>query len=74
MQKGGTYIDLAAYHPRKHSNTYMLDVCYGWKGICIEADPAKANLYKLTRFCSDGDDTVACFSNTYYPMNQFPGC
>lgn len=37
----GTYVDLAAFHPRNISNTYALDVCLGWRGVCIEGDPAK---------------------------------
>ena len=36
-----TYVELAAFHPRCHSNSYFLDVCLGWQGICIEADPLK---------------------------------
>jgi len=32
------YIDAAANHFRYDSNTFFLDQCYGWKGICVEAN------------------------------------
>lgn len=32
----GTYIEIGAYLPKKNSNTYLLEVNYGWKGISIE--------------------------------------
>eukprot|EP00467_Chlorarachnion_reptans_P008239 CAMPEP_0114505388 /NCGR_PEP_ID=MMETSP0109-20121206/10828_1 /TAXON_ID=29199 /ORGANISM="Chlorarachnion reptans, Strain CCCM449" /LENGTH=459 /DNA_ID=CAMNT_0001683827 /DNA_START=1 /DNA_END=1378 /DNA_ORIENTATION=+ len=47
-KQNGVYVDLAAYHPRTLSNTYFLDVCLGWRGICIEADPAKAKRFKAS--------------------------
>lgn len=40
-RSSGVYIELAAYHPRNDSNTYFMDVCLGWHGVCIEGDPAK---------------------------------
>ncbi len=36
--KNGTYIEIGAYHPKKHSNTYMLEVKNNWEGISIEYD------------------------------------
>ena len=35
----GFYVDLGANDPRVISNTWFLDRCLGWKGLCIEADP-----------------------------------
>lgn len=35
----GFYVDLAANEPLKRSNTWALEHFYGWKGICIEANP-----------------------------------
>lgn len=37
----GIYIDAAAFHPRRSSTTYAMDVCLQWRGICIEGDPKK---------------------------------
>ena len=34
--KNGTYIEIGAYLPKKNSNTYLLEVMHGWKGISIE--------------------------------------
>uniref|UniRef100_A0A7S2TW60 Methyltransferase FkbM domain-containing protein n=1 Tax=Lotharella oceanica TaxID=641309 RepID=A0A7S2TW60_9EUKA len=42
------YVDLAAFHPKKISNTYFFDVCLGWEGLCIEGDPAKIPLFNST--------------------------
>jgi hypothetical protein len=48
---GGVYVDVAAAHPRALSNTFMLDKCYGWKGVCIEADPLRVKLLREQRSC-----------------------
>ena len=37
---GGTYVDLAANDAIFRSSTYFLDACLGWKGACVEANPA----------------------------------
>eukprot|EP00471_Norrisiella_sphaerica_P010408 CAMPEP_0184492566 /NCGR_PEP_ID=MMETSP0113_2-20130426/23695_1 /TAXON_ID=91329 /ORGANISM="Norrisiella sphaerica, Strain BC52" /LENGTH=317 /DNA_ID=CAMNT_0026877443 /DNA_START=155 /DNA_END=1105 /DNA_ORIENTATION=- len=61
-KQDGIYVDLAAFHPRNLSNTYFLDVCLGWRGICIEADPAKAKRFKAdppTRGCLFVESCVA---------------
>lgn len=48
----GVYVDLAAYAPRDISNSYFFDVCLGWRGLCIEGDPAKAQFFSnKTRGC-----------------------
>ena len=35
-----TFVDLAANHAMLDSNSYLLDVCLGWRGLCIEPNPA----------------------------------
>jgi hypothetical protein len=48
----GFYVDLGANDPKLISNTWFLDKCLGWKGLCIEADPILAeNLQKSERTC-----------------------
>jgi hypothetical protein len=42
MPGPGTYLDVGASHPKLLSNTYFLDVCLGWRGVCVEPDPALA--------------------------------
>ena len=42
MPGPGTYLDVGASHPKLLSNTYFLDVCLGWRGVCVEPDPSLA--------------------------------
>ena len=46
MPGPGTYLDLGASHPKLLSNTYFLDVCLGWRGVCVEADPKLAEAFR----------------------------
>mmetsp|Transcript_25069 Transcript_25069/g.65373 ORF Transcript_25069/g.65373 Transcript_25069/m.65373 type:complete len:346 (-) Transcript_25069:58-1095(-) len=39
-KKGGTYLDIAANHYKSISNTYFMDRCLGWDGMCVEPNPA----------------------------------
>ena len=49
----GFYVDLGASLPRQISNTYFFDACLGWRGLCIEADPAlAAGLRESSRTCT----------------------
>lgn len=47
-QKNGFYVDVGAFHPIKHSNTYLL-FCRGWFGINIDMEIDKINTFKLAR-------------------------
>jgi hypothetical protein len=38
-KKSGYFIDLAANDGFKISNTYALETCFGWGGLCIEHNP-----------------------------------
>lgn len=38
-QRGGYFVDLAANMPILGSNTRALERDFGWRGVCIEADP-----------------------------------
>ena len=40
FQRGGFFVDLAANQPVCLSNTRALERDYGWRGLCIEANPA----------------------------------
>jgi len=46
--KNGFYIDIGAYHPFKHSNTYLLYKA-GWKGINIDPRPGSKALFNHYR-------------------------
>ena len=45
LGNNGTYVDVGAYDPHVMSNTAFLDICLGWKGICIEANPSRQVLF-----------------------------
>jgi FkbM family methyltransferase len=49
----GTYVEVGANAPRILSNTWFMDKCLGWKGICIEADPDLAKTLRSSeRTCT----------------------
>lgn len=48
-KKGGFYVDVGAYHPRKYSNTYVLHRFWGWNGINIDASAEAIALFEQER-------------------------
>ncbi len=46
--KNGFYVDIGAYHPYRHSNTYYL-YRGGWSGINIDARPGSMKLFDKLR-------------------------
>jgi FkbM family methyltransferase len=44
----GFFVDVGAFHPYKHSNTYYLYKC-GWRGINIEPTPGRIDLFNKVR-------------------------
>lgn len=46
--KKGFYIDIGAYHPYHHSNTYILYTA-GWRGINIDPQPGSKKLFDKYR-------------------------
>lgn len=40
LKRPGVYVDLATNEPYLYSNTYFLDKCLGWEGLCVEANVA----------------------------------
>ncbi len=44
----GFYLDIGAFHPEKHSNTFLLHK-YGWVGINVDAMPGVIDLFKKAR-------------------------
>ena len=54
LAEGGTgfFVDVGANAPKVLSNTYFLEKCLGWKGLCIEADPALAAVLRRERACT----------------------
>jgi hypothetical protein len=55
----GFYVDVAAAHYEKNSNSYYLDRCLGWSGICVEAHPVRAAALRAHRTCVVVDTCVS---------------
>jgi FkbM family methyltransferase len=51
QKSDGFYLDVGANHYKAWSNTYFFDKCLGWKGICIEVNPAHAEEIRAQRTC-----------------------
>eukprot|EP00906_Rhabdomonas_costata_P012715 RCo018296 len=47
----GFYLDVGANEPKRLSNTWFLDTCMGWKGVCVEPDPGYAERLRQERTC-----------------------
>jgi len=47
----GVYLDLGANDPLRLSNTAFFDLCLGWRGVCVEPNPAYAEAYAQKRTC-----------------------
>jgi FkbM family methyltransferase len=65
LNRAGVYLDLAANHAKLISNTYFLDRCANWSGLCVEANARYFHELKhyrscqlLTKCVSDRDETV----------------
>jgi len=46
--KKGFYVDVGCFHPKKHSNTYLLHK-KGWNGINIDVEKDKIDVFNLSR-------------------------
>jgi FkbM family methyltransferase len=44
----GCFVDIGAFHPVLHSNTYLL-YQYGWRGLNVDASPARIALFERVR-------------------------
>ncbi|MDC1223927.1 FkbM family methyltransferase [Pelagibacteraceae bacterium] len=69
----GFYVDVGCFHPKKHSNTYLL-YKRGWSGINIDVEKDKLNVFNLTRK-RDHNVLVAISTNnkkkTVYRFDKF---
>jgi hypothetical protein len=50
-KRDGVYVELGAYHPTRLSNTALFDLCYGWKGMCIDMNPFHKAEFEAQRTC-----------------------
>ncbi|CAN8073250.1 unnamed protein product [Agarophyton chilense] len=51
LNRAGIYVDVAPKEPIQRSNTYFLDRCMGWRGICVEANPQYYERLHTQRSC-----------------------
>lgn len=54
--KNGFYVDVGCYHPKKYSNTHILNK-WGWQGINIDMEEDKISLFNMVR---PRDHNVLC--------------
>ncbi len=47
-QSAGFYVDIGAFHPQMHSNTYKLYL-KGWSGLTVEPNPGVAEAFRRAR-------------------------
>jgi Methyltransferase FkbM domain len=67
------YLDVAANHARRWSNTYFYNRCHLWSGICVEPNPKYQSELSTQRTCrlvpkcmSDRESSVRfAFANAY---------
>ena len=67
MRRPGVYIDLAANDPFVLSNTFFLDRCRGWRGVCVEPNPQHHRRIRSLRGC---ELVPNCISNTSEPVES----
>lgn len=46
-KRGGTFVDIGASDGILGSNTYVLEKCFGWRGVCVEARESQMKSLKL---------------------------
>lgn len=45
----GIFVDIGAFHPVHLSNTLFFERCLGWRGLCVEPNPAMALHFEAQR-------------------------
>lgn len=51
LKREGIYLDVATNDPVSISNTFFMDRCLQWKGVCVEANPAYFEKIHRLRSC-----------------------
>lgn len=72
--KQGFYLDIGAYHPYRHSNTYLLHKA-GWRGINVDPRPGSKVLFDSIRkndINIEAGIGSAEGKMTYYIMKEHP--
>ena len=61
LGRKGVYLDVAANHYKRVSNTFFYDACAKWRGICVEPNPVYHDDLRKYRTC---DLVPTCASDT----------
>lgn len=51
LRRAGVYLDVATNDPVSISNTFFMDRCLRWKGVCVEANPSYYEKIHRLRSC-----------------------
>jgi hypothetical protein len=72
-KKNGFYLEIGAYDSKIMSNTYLLETQYGWSGLSLEIDKARAEEYNSNRSnpCLNVDATEFNYLK-YFESNNIP--
>ena len=54
-KRNGTFVDVGAHDGEYNSNTALMERVYGWRGICIEANPSTHASLSRHRSCEAVD-------------------
>lgn len=65
------YLDVAANDARLGSNTYLLDKCFKWRGVCVEPNVAYHKGIRDSRSCNLVDTCVSDSPRTVEFENAF---
>lgn len=52
LKRRGIYLDIAGNEPMHNSNTFFMDKCLGWTGLCAEANPEYLEKLFRVRTCA----------------------
>ena len=66
-KREGVFVEVGSWHPRKHSNTFLLERKFDWRGIAFELDESFAKLYNRKRksLCHCVDATKVEFADFF---------
>ena len=69
----GYYVEIGSALPKIHSNTYILENMYGWKGISLDLNPAYVDEFNRVRSnkCLKFDATEFDYE-IFFEQNNFP--
>lgn len=59
LKRPGRYLEVAANDPVTFSNTWFMDQCLQWSGICVEANPIYIQRLEQKRSCTVVHDCVS---------------